>query len=394
MATTGYQAAIATNDVLLSYAPESTWGSKPAVQFQQIRIESEGFAGTKSRTRPSEINASGQVSAAVTTKVETKGDMKLGLSTATPFNMLAASFAAAPATAINFSAKTTVAATGTGFTDSGSGFVTAGIAAGQWIRVSGFATTSINGYYQVLTVAAGTITTLPAPATTELAGASVTFTGQMARQAQIFQSFFVQKQLSSNKFLHFAGSWPTGGGISASVGGFFESTLSFLCKDQVKATSDGSTGAQLAAGSGNVIDTVGGFGSVYRGATLLDATINKIDVKWQQQSARAIYGMGSAAALGMGKGLIEVTGSIELYFKDFAQYDEFISETASMISFRGVDATGAGYIVSIANATIMNPKITAGGPNQDVMATFDLEGNPSATGGVFAGACMQIDKVT
>lgn len=393
MPTTGFNAAIATNDILLSYAPEAVWGTIPAVAFKQIRMESEGFAGSKSRSRPAEINASGQVSAAITTKVEAKGDLKMGLSIATPFDMLAASFAAEPTVALDFDAKTTIAATATGFTDSGSGFTAAAnFNVGQWIRVKGFAGATINGYYQILTRADGEITTLPAPATTEIAGASVTITGQMARQSTVFKSFHVQKQLASNMFLEFSGSWPTGGGVSGNVGGFMESNLTFLCKDQAKATVDASTGAQVIADSGDVFDTVNGFGNVYRGGSIIDATINKIDLKWQQQSARAIYGMGSAEALGMGKGLIEASGTIELYFKDFSQYDEFIAETKAMIAFRAVDPTGAGFMVSIANASIMNPKITAGGPNQDVMASFDLEGNPSASAGVFAGACMQIDK--
>jgi len=396
MPTTGYTAAIATNDIIMSYAPEADWGVKPEVAFKQIRVESEGFSGTKTRTRPAEINASGQVSAAVTTKTEAKGDLKMGLSAATPFDILAASFAAVPTIAITFANKTTVAATATGFTDSGNGLTAANnFNVGQWIRVKGFTTTgvTINGYYQVLTRADGVITTLPAPPVTKIAGDSITITGSMARQAKEFQSFFVQKQLASDKFLHFGGSWPTGGNASASLGGFFETGVQFLCKAQEKATTDGSTGAQTVAGTGNVIDTVTGFGDIYRGATKMDAVVNKIDLKWEQQSARAIYGMGSASAAGMGKGLVEASGSIDIYFKDFALYDEFINETAAMVSFRGVDGNGDGYIFSIANATIMNPKITAGGPNQDVMATFELEGNPSATAGVFAGACMQVDKV-
>jgi len=402
MATTGYSAAIATNDILLSYAPEATWGTKPAVQFQQIRIESEGFVQTKTRNRPSEINATGQVSAAVTTKVETKGDMKMGLSTATPFDILAASMAATPTTALAASAGvSTVAATASTFT--GAMFTAANnYFVGQWVRIKGFTgaqeavpATAINGYYLITAMSSGvSITTQPAPGSTKAAGDSVTITGQSARMSETFQSFYFQKQLASNMFLNYPGAWPTGGSVSAALGGFFETSVTFLCKDQVKNTTDGSTGAQLAAGTGNVFDTVLGFGTVYRGATAINATINKIDLKWAQQSARGIYGMGSANALGMGVGLMEVSGSIELYFKDFTQYDEFIAETAAMVAFRGVDSTGAGYIFTIANATIMNPKITAGGPNQDVMASFDLEGNPSASGGMFAGMPIQIDKVT
>lgn len=66
---------------------------------------------------------------------------------------------------------TTIAATGTGFTDSGNRFGT--LVAGDAIQLSGFVDSDINVVYEVLTVAAGVITTSPAPAATESAGASV-----------------------------------------------------------------------------------------------------------------------------------------------------------------------------------------------------------------------------
>lgn len=394
--TTGYNAAIATNDILLSYAPEATWGTKPAVAFQQIRIESENFTLSKTRSRPGEIQATGQVSGAVTTKVEAKGDIKCSLSTDVPLDIMAASIMGVADTAVSFANKTTVSATASGFGDSANGFVSGNVHAGDWIRVKGFvgANLDLNGYYQILTVAAGTVTTLPAPAHTAVAGDTVTFTGTKIKNGTTVNSFYIQKQLSANQFLNYPGSIPTGGGVSASLGGFFSNEFSFLSKDQVKAVADGSTGAQIAASGAGVIDTINGFGSIYRGSTALAASVNKIDLKWQQQSARQQYGMGSSASAGFGKGLLDVTGSLEVYFKDFTLYDEFIAETGAMIAFRAVDLTGAGFIFTVGNATIMNPQIVAGGPNQDVMATFQIEGNPTSAASIFGGSCFQIDKVT
>src|SRR5574340_404331 len=379
MATTGFQAGIPTNDVILAYGNEVTWGTKPAVSFKQVRVQSEGFTVSKSRTRPSEINTLGHVSQAVTQKMEAKGDIKFALSTAAPFELLAASIGGAADTAIDFASKITVAATASGFTDSGNGFITGNIHAGDWIRVSGFtggSASSINGYYQVLTVLAGEITTFPVPGATKVAGDSVSITGQKVLNGSVFQSFFFQKQLATNMFLQYPGTVPTGGSISASVGNFFSGDMQFLAKSQDKATTDGSTGAQTAAGTGVVMDTISGFGTIYRGAAALAGVVTKVDLKWQMNNARMQYGLGSSSAQGYGKGLLEVSGSLEVYFKDFTLYDEFIAESGAMIAFRAVDGTGAGYVFSVANATIMNPNIVAGGPSQDVMATFQLEGNP------------------
>ena len=71
---------------------------------------------------------------------------------------------------------TTFAATAGGFTDSGNGFVSAGVLVGQQFTVSGFTTASINDtVYTVDTVVAGTVSTTPNPPTTEVAGDTVTY---------------------------------------------------------------------------------------------------------------------------------------------------------------------------------------------------------------------------
>lgn len=391
MPTTGYAAAIDTGDVLLSYGAETTWGTAPAVQFQQLRMLSESLAGTKSRTRPSEITGLGQASSALTTKMEAGGDISYALSYGTYDAFLAASVRGTWETAVNMSA-TTIAATASGFTDSGNGFVSAGIQAGQFIKVAGFTNpaTGVNTYYQVVTVVAGTITTLPVPSTTKTAGDTVTIKGTMVRNAKVFQSFFLQKQLAADKFLNYAGSWPTGGSLDVGVGDFCKGTFNFLCKSQATATTDTSTGAQLTPTTGRVVDAISGITMLRRNGVAVSAVVQKIGIKWSAEGARTQMGIGSTAAQGIGTGQIVVTGSLETYFKDFSMYDEFISETGGPISFLASDNTGAGYMFTITNATIMNPKVVAGGPNQDVMASFELEGNPGSS--TFGSKTIQIDK--
>lgn len=92
-----------------------------------------------------------------------------------------------------------------------------------------------------------------------------------------------------------------------------------------------------------------------------------------------------------------ISGSLSSYFKDFSLYTQFTAEQAGPISFYALDglpsASGTkGYMITICNATIMNPKIVAGGPGQDVMAEFELEGNPDISStSIFGGRTIQID---
>jgi hypothetical protein len=286
----------------------------------------------------------------------------------------------------------TLAAVSDGFTDSGNGFVTAGIQPGQWVKVGGFTGDVLNNtFYQVLTVAAGKITTAPAPHAVDAAGETVTIKGQMVRNGSGFYSFYFQKQLSSNKFLRYPGAWPTGGSLDVGVGDYLKGKLSFLNQDEVTATTEAGTGgAPLAPPSGTIIDSVNGITNVLRNGVAIDAIIQKVGVKWNKEGARAQYGIGSSAAQGMGKGKLKVDGSLSTYFKDFTLYQEFKSETGHSISFRALDSAGKGYIVTFCSAKIMNPKITAGQPNADFMADFEIEGEPGdAT--LYGGKTLQID---
>lgn len=78
--------------------------------------------------------------------------------------------------------ETDIAATAGGFTSAGGDF---DLEVGDGIWVSGFDNPAIDGFYIVLTAAAGTITTSPAPAATEVAGESVTIFTRRALNADL-----------------------------------------------------------------------------------------------------------------------------------------------------------------------------------------------------------------
>lgn len=387
MATTGYQAAIDTGNIIMSYGKEDVWGTLPSLAFQEIRMDSEGFSGNKSRTRPNEISPDGQASAAITTKEESTGSLNFSVSSGTHNDLIASSLGSDFSTPLAISG-TTIAATASGFTDSANGL--GSIAVGQMIQVKGFSNALINKVYRVDSVAAGLIATTPVPAATEVASASVTIGGSMIRNGIGFQSFYFQKTLDTALFLRYPGSWPTGGSLDVGVGDYLKGTISFLNKEELTSTAEASTGAHLPAPTGDIIDSINGIGTVYRNGSAIGAIIQKIGVKWSKEGARAQYGIGSPAAQGMGKGKLLVTGSLSSYFKDFTLYDEFKSETTGPIWFQALDSDGKGYVITFCSASIMNPKVVAGGANQDVMADFEIEGEPGDVD-LYGGKTIQID---
>lgn len=393
MATTGYAAGVESNVVELSYAPEAVWGTLPAVAFQAVRLTGESLSGQKQRQRPSEINTTRQASAAITTQESAGGAINFALSYGTYDDLLAAVMGSTWSTALAIDSITTdiaFVAAGNKMTSTLAGKFT-NIVVGQWIKVSGATTSSgaNNGFYRVsaktsavdITLAGGTVVN-----ETSAAG-NIKVRGSMIRNGAVFQSFHVQKKLASAMFLRYPGAYPSSASISAGMGQFLSGSFNLLAQSESKSITDASTGAVLAAPTGKVHDPVAGFGGIQLDDTAIAAVAGSISLDLQNDGAAAQYGLGSASAQGVLPGTFTATGRLQTYFRDFTLYDRFKAETGGTLSFRTLDADGAAYQITVLNATIINPQIVAGGPNQAIMAEFAVEANPSSL-----GPTLQIDR--
>ena len=422
MATTGYNAAIDTNDLSMSYVAEAAWGVTPATPaWQNIRLESEGFSGSKTRTRPNEIDPSGQSSAAITTKEEATGSLNFSVSAGLPFNvMLASSLNGVWTTPVSYSGSDvaitaasipnrtcTLTATAGAFT------TTNALVIGQFIKVFAAGTDSADCSFtaRVLTVAAASLTLdCVSSATIKISLAAAmgacTIKGSMLRNGTTVNTFSFQKKLSAALFLRYTGAFPTGGSLDVGTGDYLKGTMAFLCKDETSATTEIASATYTAASTGTVIDSVKGIGVVWRGVdtgttpgvpAVLAGTTQKAGIKWNKEGAASQYGMGSAAALGMRSGKMLITGTLSTYFLNFTLFSQYTNEQAGPVSWSALDgldhaSATKGYVFTICNATIMNPKITAGGPGQDVMADFEVEGNPDISSTqIFGGKTFQVD---
>lgn len=98
--------------------------------------------------------------------------------------------------------------------------------------------------------------------------------------------------------------------------------------------------------------------------------------------------MGAAAAAGQRSGSFMASGQIQLYFRDGSQYEQFASGWQGQIHALVHDADGNAYGFTWLSATLQNPQINAGSKNTSIIATFDIEGNPLASGGTFCVSRM------
>lgn len=392
---TGYQAGIETTETQLSYLAESVWGTTPSAAFTALRTTSSSLQGSKSRTRPNEITGSRRVSTSITQQEQASGSINFNLSYGTYDDFFAGALGndwTATQTIAGVAGDITVTIT-TNVLSSTTSNKFQNLVEGQWIELRGFTAGSgaNNGYYriatktnnQTLTLAGRTISSTETPAGT---AASVRNAG-MLRNADMVKSYTIQNRFSSALFLRYAGSMIGGFSLSGSVGQEFRGAFNLVSRDEVSATTAAGNGTITAAPTGGFFDAVAAFGGVQVDDTALAAAVSSVSLNVSREGAGMDYGMGSALAQGARWGQVLVAGQIELFFKDFTQYALFKAETRSRISWRKRDPQGNSYIFTLPGANLMNPSIPVQGPNQAIMATFDIEG-----GNDMALAALQIDR--
>jgi hypothetical protein len=398
MATTAYLAGTDSNDLELSYAPEATWGTSPVGSgaYQKFRVNGEGFSEQKNRSRPGEIRADWQVSAAVTQDLQASGNLQFGISYRNTDDLLAGLVTGAWTTDLAIS-TVGIAAAQT-LTDGSQGTFT-GVASdfddavvGQWIKVAGFSTEGANGYYRVISklTDGSAITVAPSPAA-DAGGTSetITITGSMLRNAKVFNSFSIQKRLSTGLGFIYPGTFFTGGQINAARGQFFSGTLDALCKNETKAAAEVGSNA-VAALTNKVMNTVGHFQALNIDGTASTSKIMSLNTTITREGAALAFALGSEAAQGIGSvGGLSVGVSAEIYFADYDLYDAYKAETEKEFSYRVTDTAGNTYIITIPIVVLGTSTITIGGPNQAVMARFDGMADPSST----YNCTIQIDRM-
>ncbi len=185
------------NEVVYAIVPQTTPTSGiPTNPTWQITRRVDGDIGrNRTNTQSNEVDTTGQASRYNVTASSVEGTFndEFPISDA-PTRLILASVMRGTASAdLNISA-TTIAATASGFTDTGNGFTN--VQVDDFIRVGGFTTATINRIYKVTAKADnGTITTSPAPAATEAAGDTVTINGSRIQSGTTESAFGVQKRI-------------------------------------------------------------------------------------------------------------------------------------------------------------------------------------------------------
>ncbi len=378
----------------LYYLAETTWGATPAAALTQMRFTAESLGFQIQNTTSREVRADRQVADLIQTGAEATGSVELELSYGAHDALMAAALFSTWGAPVALAVADDIAASAAGstFTSTVTDFVAAGIVAGQWLRVGGFAASAAanDGYYRVTSVAADALGVSPAPALDEAAaGLTVDITGSLLRNGVTETSFTLEKQFADvGQTIAFTGMVPGSLGLDIRAGAVITGSIAFTGKAAAIGTVSVGTGAPVPAASNPVMNAVGHVGEVREDGVLLpDAALRELSVRLDN-GLRGIQAVGSLGNVDVGAGRCTVTGRVSIYFADGALYAKYLAGTPTSLSFRVAEAGGAGYVVTLPRVKLVRGSIVAGGNDQDVLADFDLQ----ALRDPVTGCTLQIDR--
>lgn len=251
--------------------------------------------------------------------------------------------------------------------DSGSGFVTAGFAAHQWIKTSGFATAANNGYWKIVSVAVGKMVLAGGTVATESApGAATIKMGPQIVNGTTMDTYTIEKKFSdlTSEYELLYGMTVDQLSLDVSPGAIVNGTLTYLGKNADSAAATIGTAYETAPSYApmNAVDNVeavleGGSSFATLGFTMALAN-----------NARGRPQVGTLGSISIGTGKLNVSGTLRAYFTDSTIFDKYIDSDESSLAVIFEDQTGNAYVIDLPRIRYTTGSRNATTENTDVVA--------------------------
>lgn len=121
-----------------------------------------------------------------------------------------------------------------------------------------------------------------------------------------------------------------------------------------------------------VLDAASSFAQLDVGGVSPEPTIMSITLNTTNNLRMRPY-VGSVESAEIGKGRFNTTGTVEMYFDTLAAYQDFLSGTASLLSFTIGKSAGSRYTFDIPRLKWTTAEIVATGNDTDIMASMGFQ---------------------
>lgn len=355
-----------------SYLPEVTIGVTPAAALQNINVVSSAIDGQIGTTVSNQISAARVDSDLVRTEGSTTGSIGIEWQYGAYDDFMEGALGGDWSTAVSYTAATISAANAdNSLNDSATGFSTANILPGHWIKFSGFTGGNVannNIPCKVVSVTTGKIVVSGITLVDDAAGESVTIKGQSLRNSTSRKSFSIEKHFSdlTTTFMVHKGMCVNSMNLSSSVGSIVTGSFDFNGMTTAVSTTTAGTGANLAAVSNQVFDPVDGVSTIFIDGVAFTSCVRSIDLT-TTNNTRFTQCLGSLYPTNVNLGTLSVTGNISIYFSSTTMYDKFISGAAISLSYGFTDIDGNYLIVDMPNVKFNTGALSGISKNSDIM---------------------------
>ena len=369
-----------TNRVQLAYVEETSFGQQvTGSNLQTLRHTGETLKQETGIQVSQEIRSDRQIADVARTSIHASGQINYEMSYGAYDDLLAAALLAADwSTPETVGPITTIAAVASGntFTDSGNGF--AALDVGQWIRVSGFTKPANNGFFKLMSVAAGEIVVSGGTLEDESAGPTVTITqGGQIVNGTTKTSFNIERTFSdlSGERSLFTGMMVDTLALNAALNAMITGSMGFIGSREESLAASGGTGYDAAA-TGEVMNGVDDIAGLLENEVSVNAQSLGLNLA---NNLRAREKLGHLGAFDMGTGTVNVTGTLEAYFESATMFDKYLDYTATSLSLVLLDGAGNAYVIELPNVRFTDGSRQAGAQNQDVLANLSFQAFRHAT---------------
>ncbi len=378
-----------SNRAAVLYLEEVAWGVTPSAALTFFRLTGESLEQPADTGQSAEIRADRQVADIIRTAVRAAGGLNWELSFGAPDDFLEGWFMNDWPTTINITGTINVVA-GNKFSTTGGAPSLAAVQVGQWIKTAGFANAANNGYFKVtvkstagnheLTVTGGTLVVESGTGDENLKGTCL-FPGST------FKSYSIEKQFQdSGLFDSFTGMVVGGFGLSVQTNTpAITGSFTFLGKKGADTqTVTIGTGGPVAAPIAAVMNPIDHVGQIYEAGVILAGDITNITLQGDN-NLRARQAIRNVGAVGIGLGLISISGTLQAYFASRALLNKFRQFTETSLAIRFTDLAGNAYILDLEGVKFTAGPVTVPGQSQDVMVDLTFQAKVGATSGKMIG---------
>ena len=355
----------------MSHIAEDTFGeAKSGSNLQIMRYISESLHQETASQVSAEIRGDRQKVDVKRTNVTSAGNVDFEMSYGSHDDFLMAALAASAwsAEVTDIAAATTISAESAdnSFNDSGSGF--GSYTAGNWIEVRGFTGDVINnGYFKIVTATSAKLIVEGGTLVDDAVGEEVTITQLGAiTNGVTSHSFNIEKEYTdlSSEFSLILGAMIDQFSLNVPADAIITGSFTFLGSEEQSLASSNGTGYD-AASTTEVFSAIDEVLSVREND--IDYAITSFAMSLAN-NLRARLVVGTLGAISIGKGSVDLTGTLQAYYASKTIMDKYLNFTTTSLAIVFEDTAGNGYIIDIPYMRYTSGQRVAGGQNTDILA--------------------------